>query len=270
MMAHDPREADDDPWLDALGALARDEREEIADAIPSDGPFQALDAEERGVIVAAIRAERARERAREEAEAADAFAAHEVDAFAAHEADAFAAHEADAIADPHPADRHPADAALPLADLARPSLPRHFTRIAAVVLAIAAALAFIVLRPADSALPAYTLETTAGAQLVRGEEAPTPGIALYTAGTRFRFVLRPAAPPTAPVTATVAMQGPAGVIDWQPDIAIGANGGVKIEGIFAGPLALPPGTYTATFTVTAGDDSRTLEHAFQMMASASD
>ena len=254
-MAHDSHKADDDSWLAALGALARDEREEIADAIPSDGPFQALDAEERGVIVAAIRAERAREQAREQAEAADAFAAHDADVDA----------DVDAIPD-----AHPADAALPLADLARLRLPRHFTRIAAVVLAIAAAIAFMVLRPADSALPAYTLETTAGAQLVRGEESPTPDIALYTAGTRFRFVLRPAAPPTAPVTATVSLQGPAGVINWQPDIAIGANGGVKIEGIFAGPLALPPGSYTATFTVTAGDDNRAMEHRFQMMASSSD
>lgn len=251
MMARDTRadeehERDDDEWLRALGAVAREERAALAEAIPTAGPFSALDGDERAAIVAAIRAERAR-----------AVAGAGADEAGADAAGADAAGAGEAVVE------LPADAGLPLADVTRPRPPRRWAAVAAVATALAAAVVFWVAQPSGPGLPAYTLEASAGAQIVRGEEAAT---ATYAPGTRFRFVLRPAAAPGAAVEASVALAGPAGPVVWRPDVAVGPGGGVKIEGVFEGPLALPPGVYTAAFTVRAGDESRTLKHRFEMRA----
>lgn len=215
-----------DPWLDALGEVAREERAALADAVPEAGPLRPLDEAERASIVEAILAGQGRERA----------------------------------AEPEVADGYDGMSDLPLAEAARPSMPGRWGRIAAIGLALAAALAIFALRPTAPDLPAYTLEASAGAQTVRGVEAAAP----YTPGTRFRFVLRPASPPAGPVTAAITLRGPDGPVDWRPAVIVGAGGGVKIEGVFDGPLALPPGRYTVGFTVTDGHDTRVIEHHFEI------
>lgn len=259
MMARDTRadeeheRDDDDEWLRALGAVAREERAALADAVPAAGPFSALDGDERAAIVEAIRAAQAR--AVVEADDADDAGADDAGAYDAGADDAAGAGDAGV--------ELPAGAGLPLADVARPRPPRRWAAVAAVATALAAAVVFWVAQPSGPGLPAYTLEASAGAQVVRGEEAAT---ATYAPGTRFRFVLRPAAAPGAAVEASVALSGPAGPVAWRPDVAVGPGGGVKIEGVFDGALALPPGVYTAAFTVRAGDESRTLKHRFEMRA----
>lgn len=252
MMARDTRadeEHEDDGWLAALGAVAREERAALAEAIPTAGPFSALDGDERAAIVAAIRAERARVAA---VDAADEPGAAVVEP----------ATEAGAADDVGEAVVElPAEAGLPLAEVARPRPPRRWAAVAAAVTALAAAVVFWVAQPGGPGLPAYTLEASAGAQIVRGEEAAT---ATYAPGTRFLFVLRPAAAPGGAVEASVALSGPAGPVVWQPAVVVGQGGGVKVEGVFEGALALPPGVYTAAFTVRSGGESRTLKHRFEM------
>lgn len=254
MMARDTRadeEHEDDEWLAALGAVAREERAALAEAIPTAGPFSALDGDERAAIVAAIRAERAR------AQVAAVDAADEPGAAVVEPAaEAGAADDAgEAVVE------LPAEAGLPLAEVARPRPPRRWAAVAAAVTALAAAVVFWVAQPSGPGLPAYTLEASAGAQIVRGEAAAT---ATYAPGTRFLFVLRPAAAPGGAVEASVALSGPAGPVVWQPAVVVGQGGGVKVEGVFEGALALPSGVYTAAFTVRAGDESRTLKHRFEM------
>lgn len=217
-----------DDWLDALGALARHDRQTLdapdpeLDDLPPDDPRRPLDAAERGDILTAIRAQQATERAAE----------------------------------------------LPLADVAAPSPPGATRRrgmiYGLVTLALAAVVALVVLRPATPTLPAYTLEATAGAQQLRGADQPTATTPTYTPGTRLRLVLRPATAPTTPVTATLALTGPAGPVTWRPPISIGQSGAVKIEATLTGALALPPGAYTATVTVSDGESTRAVEHRFVM------
>lgn len=273
MNAHDRERDDEDSLLRALAAAARAERDLLAEAIPSGGPYAALDADERAGIVAAITAQRTREQRDALDEAGlDRFGLAEVPEGDAAEDDADGAELADAqsagfddvglAAAGLPAG--PGDAAMPLADVARPRPPRRYAGVAATLLAIAAAVAFYVMRPTGPALPVYTLETLAGAQIVRGEEANAP----YAPGTRFRFLLRPATPPTGAVTASVELRGPDGVVDWQPPVTIGAGGGVKVEGTFDGALALPPGSYTVLFTVKDDDETRQMKHRFEMAAAA--
>ncbi len=214
------RAADEDAWLDALGAVAREEDAQADAPLLESGPLRALDDGERAQILDAILA-------------------------------------AGAAA--------PADDALPLADVAAPSPPRRMGRAFAVGGLLLAALIALLALPAGPTLPAYTVEATAGAADVRGDQPPAAGETVYTAGTRFRLVLRPAADVAEPVRASVTLSGPDGAIDWQPPIAVGASGSVKIEGVFADALALPPGAYVATFTLIAGDsEPRAIEHRFRI------
>ncbi len=220
-----------DDWLDALGALARHDRQTLDDLpdgglddLPADDPRRPLDAAERDDILTAIRAQRAAE---------------------------------------HPAEHAPD---LPLADVAAPSPPgttrRRGVIYGLVTLALAAVVALVVLRPAPNALPAYTLEATAGAQQLRGAEQPTI-TPTYTPGTRLRLVLRPATAPAALATAAIALTGPDGpVATWRPTLSVGQSGAVKLDATLSGDLALPPGAYTATLTVTDGESTRVVEHAF--------
>lgn len=223
-----------DDWLDALGALARHDRQTLdalpdggLDDLPADDPRRPLDAAERDDILTAIRAQRAAEQPAE-----------------------------------HPAEHAPD---LPLADVAAPSPPgttrRRGVIYGLVTLALAAIVALVVLRPAPDALPAYTLEATAGAQQVRGAEQATI-TPTYTPGTRLRLVLRPATAPATPVTAAIALTGPDGPVDWRPALTVGQSGAVKLDVTLTGDLALPPGAYTATLTVTDGEITRVVEHAF--------
>lgn len=227
-----------DDWLDALGDLARHDHHTLdapdpeLDALPPDHPRRPLDAAERDDLFAAIRAQRTAERA------ADETPDHTPD--------------------------------LPLADVAAPSPPRAPRRRAAiyglVTLALAAVLALFVLRPAP-ALPPYTLEATAGAQQLRGSDQPTD-TPTYTPGTRLRLVLRPATAPAAPITAALAVTGPTGPVTWSPALTVGESGAVKIEATLTGDLALAPGAYTATITLTDGEATRVVEHAFHVANSA--
>lgn len=219
----DSADPSDDPWLAALGEVAREDAEEAAAPLPESGPLRPLDEGERADLLAAVMARRGGTPALEPS--------------------------------------------TPLADVAAPSPPRRWGVVAVAGLALAAALAVFVLRPTTAGLPPYALEATGGAQAVRGVDAPSGPVTVYAPGTRFRIVLRPAEAPPGPVEAAVELRGDAGVVPWDPALEVGAGGGVKAEGVFAGPLALPPGDYTATFTVRpagSADGRQQVEHRFRI------
>ncbi len=222
--------APDDPWLDALGAVAREEAAEAEAPLPPSGPLRPLETDERAAVLEAV-----------------------LETIAAGRGAGVAAE--DALPGP----------STPLAEVAAPSPPRRWGWAAAVGAAVLAASIALMVWPGGSTLPAYTVEATAGAATVRGDDPPADGVAVYTAGTRFRLVLRPAADVEEPVGVVVALRGPDGPVDWRPPIAVGDSGSVKVEGVFAGPLALPPGVYRATFTLSAGGgEGRVVEHRFRV------
>lgn len=232
-MSSDEHPLDDDPWLSAMGEVARSERAHRR-ALPPDGPLRALEAAELAAITETLVAHRARTRSDEPPTPTDAL-------------------------DTAPPRSMPTTPARASSRARR----RWGLYAAAGGVALAAAVALLVLRPATSTLPVYTVEAQGGVQAVRGAETES---AVYTPGTRYVVVLRPAEPVAHPVHASLQLHGPDGPVPWAPRVAVAPEGGVLIEGTLSGPLALDPGVYTAEITVSDGESSRVLTHHFVVRA----
>ncbi len=130
-----------------------------------------------------------------------------------------------------------------------------FPRVAlyAVPLALAAALAFVLLRPGADPLPAYTFEARGtGSQEWRGAVPTAPAITLAP-GAPFEFVLRPAdAAPDAALAAFVVRDG--GAAPWTIPVERVANGSMRVAGTFGDGLRLEPGELRLAFVVARAAD----------------
>lgn len=224
---------DDDPFLDALAELARAER------TPPDPRLEALAA---GALSAddeaALRAEAADDPALAAAvalyaplgdESRDRFTAAARAAFEAGdggseaplfaELDDFESLEAGTADPPRPADTVP-DNVL--------RFPRRRWIAPVVALAAAAAIALVVWRPGEPALPRYAVEMSGGVVDLRGDEVRET--LRFGPGDRFELRLRPDAPIEGPIEVRAAVLVDGALRPWPVEPATSAEGAVRIMG----------------------------------------
>lgn len=171
--------------------------------------------------------------------------------------------DAYAAADPHDDWQAAVFAALP-AESAEPLVERQQQegrvirgpwgrRVAAgVVLALAATVALVVLRPSAPIVPEYQLELHGGrAAEVRAEVAGSAVGAVAVLDSEARFELRMR--PQTTVEGAIAIRG--AIIDgdrvrpWSPPARVWPDGAAVIEGRAAEVLGVPPGTYTLVIAI---------------------
>lgn len=103
--------------------------------------------------------------------------------------------------------------------------------------------------PRQGVMPSYTLEVSAGAQALRGDEAKTRR---FGPGTRMSIVLRPEAPSSEGLEARAALVSARGTFvaqgAWQS-----AGGAFKLSGPAKDLFEAPPGVYTLIAVVARAE-----------------
>lgn len=149
----------------------------------------------------------------------------------------------------------------------RDVLPFRRWWVAAVPLAAAAAAAVFLLRPTAPALPRYELTVRSqGAQVWRSGEAAPSGRPSFREGTRFDFVLRPAARVEGEVELrAVRVRGEART-DWEPNVDRDPSGALRITGTVGPDLPAEPGGWTLVFEVgRPGEAGQRFEVAIEVL-----
>ncbi len=146
-------------------------------------------------------------------------------------------------------------------------LPFRRWWVAAVPLAAAAAAAVFLLRPTTPALPQYELTMRgAGAQVWRsGDPTPTDRPS-FREGTRFDFVLRPAATVGGDVELRAwRVRGDARTV-WKAPTERDPSGAFRVTGKVGSDLPADPGDWTLVFEVGRPDaDGQRFEVAIQIL-----